>query len=203
MARACDERVRWDSTSLSVAGCIERVKTSFGSLRKKGMHPDHKSSVVDVINRYAFAVDTQRWELFDQIFTADVEADFGPGIHWRDLVSLKRDFIAIHSPFKSTQHVTTNHVIDVKGDTAHCVSYVHGHFFREVPGGNMFESGGWYDDRLALTDAGWRISHRTCRMTWWGGNPKVLETMQGVKVEHALNSLREEAEGGRILFLKG
>jgi hypothetical protein len=65
----------------------------------------------------------------------------------------------------------------------------------------MFESTGWYDDRLVRTDQGWRIAQRVCRMVWWGGNPRVLETVEGVKVEHALNSLRSEARAGRLEYL--
>jgi hypothetical protein len=62
----------------------------------------------------------------------------------------------------------------------------------------MFESTGWYDDRLIKTKGGWRIDNRVCRMQWWGGNPAVLETMPGVKVEHVLNSLRAQAHAGSI-----
>jgi hypothetical protein len=29
-----------------------------------------------VVNLYGFAVDTQAWDLFDQVFTADVDADY-------------------------------------------------------------------------------------------------------------------------------
>ena len=110
--------------------------------------------------------------------------------------------MTIHAPFDATQHVTTNHNVTVQGDTAHCLSYVHGRFIRQVPGGNMFESTGWYDDRLVRTEGGWRIAHRVCRMVWWGGNPRVLETMEGIKVEHTLNSLCDEARAGRLSYLR-
>jgi SnoaL-like domain len=43
-------------------------------------------SIMSIINPYGLAVDTQRCELFDRIFTDDVDADFGtsPG---RDLAN--------------------------------------------------------------------------------------------------------------------
>lgn len=157
------------------------------------------SSIVAVLHLYALAVDTQRWALFDQTFTPDVQADFGGGAVWHDLATLKRDFEAIHAPFDATQHVTTNHNVNLQGDRAHCLSYVHGRFIRN---GSMFESTGWYDDRLVLTDGGWRIAERVCRMVWWGGDPRVLETTEGVTVEHKLSSLRTEAHAGRLAFLR-
>jgi SnoaL-like domain len=41
-------------------------------------------AIMSTINLYGLAVDTQRWELFDRIFSDDVDADFGTS-HWRDL----------------------------------------------------------------------------------------------------------------------
>ena len=166
------------------------------------MSNEDVNDAIGIINRYALAVDTLRWDLFDDVFTHDVEADFGGGAHWHDLASLKRDFDIIHSPFDATQHTITNHQVAVNGDRAHALSYVHGRFIRKLPeGGNMFESSGWYDDRLVRTAAGWRIKDRVCRMIWWGGNPRVLETMPGVTVEPSLTALRAEAAAGRIRFL--
>ena len=109
----------------------------------------------------------------------------------------------IHAPFHATQHATRGHHVAGEGDRATCLSYVLGRFIREVPGGdNMFESAGWYDDELVRTDGGWRISRRICRMVWWGGNPAVLETAPGVKVEHVLDSLCAEAKAGRVGHLR-
>lgn len=157
------------------------------------------TDIGNVINLYPVAVDTQQWQLFDRVFTADASADFGGAAVWQGLEAIKQAFAAIHEPFTATQHVTTNHQVAVEGDAATCLSYVHGRFIRPVPqGGSMFESSGWYDDRLVRTGQGWRIRHRACRMLWWGGNPAVLETMPGVKVEQVLDSLRAEAQAGNI-----
>ena len=62
----------------------------------------------------------------------------------------------------------------------------------------MFESAGWYDDSLVTVSRGWRIKKRVCRMQWWGGNPAVLETVPGIKVEQVVNSLRSEAGARNI-----
>ena len=166
------------------------------------MRSDDVIEIIQVVNLYAIAVDTRRWELFDQVFTADAQTDFGGGARWQDRAQLKRDFAFVHEPFDATLHVTTNHQVVVRDDAANCISYVHGRFIRQVPGGNMFESGGWYDDRLVRTPAGWRISHRVCRMVWAGGNPVVLQTMPGVTGEQQLDSLSREAAAGTIAYLQ-
>lgn len=163
------------------------------------MAAEDLAEIVNLVNFYAIAVDSQQWHLFDRIFTEDIDADFGGPAVWRGLASLKQAFAAIHAPFASTQHATRGHHVAVDGETATCLSYVHGRFIRDMPeGGNMFESIGWYDDTLVRTAAGWRIARRGCRTQWWGGNPAVLQTAPGANVEHVLNSLRTEVQAGRI-----
>lgn len=157
------------------------------------------AAIGNVINLYPVAVDTQSWALFDHVFTEDVHCDFGDPAVWNNRASLKQAFDMIHAPFAATQHATRGHHVMVKGDGATCLSYVLGRFIREMPeGGNMFESAGWYDDALVRTPVGWRISRRVCRMLWWGGNPKVLQTSPDVPVEPMLASLVAEAKAGRL-----
>lgn len=166
------------------------------------MSSDDAITIANVVNLYALAVDTLQWELFDRVFTADAKVDFGGPAKWQDLSSLKRDFAAIHSPFRATQHTTSNHQAAIDGDRAHAMTYVHGRFIREVPGGgDMFESCGWYDDKLVHTPSGWRIAERVSRTIWSGGNPRVLETMPGVTVEQQLTSLGGEAASRNIAYL--
>lgn len=167
------------------------------------MASDDISAIVNLVNLYAVAVDTQEWRLLDRIFTEDATTDFGGGAAFAGLPTIKQAFAAIHEPFGATQHVTTNHQVVIDGSEASCLSYVHGRFIRDVgDGGNMFESTGWYDDKLVRTAGGWRIALRNCRTVWWGGNPAVLQTTPDVHVETALNSLRAEARAGRLGHLE-
>jgi hypothetical protein len=166
------------------------------------MHSEDVVAIINVINLYPVAVDTLSWDLFDEIFTADVQTNFGGAAAWSDLASLKRDFETVHRPFAATLHVTTNHQVVVNADRANCISYVHGRFIRHVQeGGNMFESVGWYDDLLLRTAAGWRIKTRSCRTVWSGGNPAVLQTVPGITGEQRLDSLSREAAAGNIAHL--
>ncbi len=160
------------------------------------------AQITNVINLYALAVDTHSWELFDDVFTADIAIDFGGPAAWQDRDSLKAAFAAIHDPFRSTQHFTSNHQIKVIGDTATAISYVRGMFMRSMPeGGDLFDSTGWYDDTLIRTPHGWRIKRRSSRMSWWGGNPKVLETAPGAGTPSVMASLAQEADNDAIQHL--
>jgi SnoaL-like domain len=160
-------------------------------------------AIIGIINLYGFAVDTQRWDLFDRIFTADVEADFSESAHWHDLQKFKADFAVFHDPFDSTQHAMNNHLVNLAGDSAQAFAYGTWRLIRRgVEGGDFWEGTGWYDDTLVRTVAGWRIRHRVCRVVWWGGNPIVQEAIPGVKFDLHSVALRSEGAAGRVNYLE-
>ncbi len=164
---------------------------------------DDVVGVIGTLNLYAFATDSQRWDLFDRIFTEDVLADFGEGIVWTDRASFKTAFEAIHKPFDVTQHATTNHVVTVNGDTANAVCYVHARMVRRgLAGGEFFETTGWYDDVLVRTPDGWRIKHRVSRSNWYGGNLNVLMTEGNTLEGMPLLTTRQHADAGKLMFYK-
>jgi hypothetical protein len=159
-------------------------------------------SIIQLVNLYGFAVDTQRWELFDRIFTADVDADYGETSHWRDLASFKSDFAVFHDPFDSTQHIMSNHLVQVEGDKAQAFTHGTWRLVRNKADGTpLWDGSGWYDDDLVRTAEGWRIKRRTCRIVWWTGNPLVNETIEGVKFAMKSTVLRREGEAGRVRFM--
>lgn len=159
-------------------------------------------SIVQLINLYGLAMDTQRWDLFDRIFTPDVEADFGEPARWRGLAAFKADFAAFHAPFDSTQHIMTNHLVSVAGETAQALTYGSWRLIRKgVEGGELWEGTGWYDDDLVRRGGRWLIKRRTCRVLWWGGNPRVQETAPGIEFNLRPSALRAEGLAGRLRFL--
>ncbi|OBG37986.1 hypothetical protein A5672_16920 [Mycobacterium alsense] len=156
-------------------------------------------AITQLVNLYGLAVDSRRWHLFDTVFAADVVADYGAASRWTDLERFKADFAAYHDPFDSTQHTMSTHVVHVDGDRAH--SFCNGAWRllrKAADGGALWDGTGWYDDAWLRTPGGWRITRRTCRTTWWTGNPAVNETNPGVKFDLTTSVLRREADAGRI-----
>ncbi|MEV0360649.1 nuclear transport factor 2 family protein [Nocardia sp. NPDC050697] len=160
---------------------------------------DDVVAITQLINLYGLAVDTQRWELFEGIFTTDVDADYGEASHWTDLAQFTSDFAAFHDPFDSTQHTMSTHVVRVDGDRAR--SFCNGTWRlirKAVDGSPLWDGSGWYDDRWVRTAEGWRLRHRICRITWWTGDPFVQKTIPGVEFVLTTTVLRREAEAGRV-----
>jgi hypothetical protein len=159
-------------------------------------------AITGLVNLYGFAVDSRHWDLFDRIFTTGVDADFSGSAHWTDLTTFKSDFANFHAPFDSTQHTMSTHVIHVDGDRAHGFCNGGWRLVRKAVDGNpLWDGTGWYDDELVRTREGWRIAQRTCRITWWTGNPVVNETIPAVKFDLATTALCRDAEAGRVGFL--
>ncbi len=156
-------------------------------------------AITALVNLYGLAVDSQRWRLFDSIFTTDVHADYGASSQWTDLETFKSDFAAFHDRFDSTQHTMSTLVVAVDGDRAHSFCNGGWRLVRKAADGNpLWDGTGWYDDTPLRTPGGWRIARRVCRITWWTGNPFVNETIPGVKFELRTTALRREADAGRV-----
>ena len=167
------------------------------------MITDNMYLIQRIINLYGVAVDSQNWSLFDEIFTPDIDALYNENARWSDRATIKSDFEAYHDLFDGTQHMMSNHVIDVDGDTAQALTYAHWRLIRKgLPGGEFWEGNGWYDDTLVRTPNGWRINRRVCKIIWWGGNPLVNETTPGVKFDLPLTSLRSEAAAGAVAYFR-
>ncbi len=165
---------------------------------------DDKAAIIEVLNLYAFALDTRRWDLFDRVFSEDVVAEFGPaGAGWKGLQEFKRSFAEFHDTLDSHQHTIMGHLVEVDGDRAHAFSYGNWLLIRHAAeGGSSWLGTGWYDDELVRTDAGWRIQHRVCRLQSWSGNPLVPEPNGEHDPDMNLKVLHEFAEAGDIAFLK-
>jgi len=168
------------------------------------MSLDDTIAIQRTINLYSLAMDTHRWDLFDEIFTEDVIAEYNENTKWTDRASFKRDFATNYTvPPDSVQHTMNNVVVDVYGDTAYAVTYGHWRVVRDkIPGGSFWEGQGWYDDTIVRTPEGWRIKHRICKIIWWGGNPRLNRSEHSVAFDLPVTSLRAAADASGVSYLK-
>lgn len=135
-----------------------------------------RQAIGDTVIRYATGIDMRDWEAYRSCFTDEVEIDFTSFGGGEPRVMRADDWVAGVraglSGFAATQHISANHVIDVAGDEATCVSYMQAqHFLPNDRGDATLTLGGYY----TRTPDGWRI--RRCRLTvtWTTGNRHVFE----------------------------
>ena len=129
-----------------------------------------------LLTRYATALDEKDWELLATCFLPEAVAIYG------EVIGRMEGFQAILGACRATlekldssQHIVTNHEIEIDGDTAKARCYVHAqHTKSGTAGGDNFVIGGIYIDEIVRTADGWRIRQRELKMLWQEGNQAVL-----------------------------
>jgi hypothetical protein len=125
---------------------------------------DDVVAIIQVVNRYALAVDAQDWVSFRRLFVPDVTAIYEGSRTWTDLDTWVDDFTQIHKQYDATQHLISNHVVDVDGDSARAISYGHIQYFISDEG--LREIYNYYDDDFVRVDGEWKLSRLRCRTLW-------------------------------------
>lgn len=142
-----------------------------------------RAALSDVLHNYAAGVDMRDWVLFRSCFTEDLEADFTgvlPGNVCRGadkwVVAAQR----LIAPLTATQHIISNHVHAIDGDTARSRSYLQAqHMLLEADGSERhYLLGGYYQYDMVRTSEGWKIKKYSLTKTWSSGDPSVLVPVQ-------------------------
>lgn len=118
-----------------------------------------KDEIRELLARYCFALDADRFEEMAALFTPDGvwETAFGTGTGRDGIVAQARSIAT--GPRLRRAHLTTNIVIDLDGDTATARSnWV---VIQNTAAGPAIGSGGAYADRLVKVDGRWFFKHRT------------------------------------------
>jgi len=111
--------------------------------------------LVELLHRYAWAIDSGDWDLLAQVFTEDAEADFSSMGEYVEGESTTRGRAAIAAwlrralaPFPGVLHFMSNQLVEVQGDRARTLAYMH---VLHMP------MGGIYHGEALRTREGWRL----------------------------------------------
>lgn len=168
------------------------------------MSEHDKAEIREVLNLYAFALDSHQFQLFDLVFTEDVRAEFGPaGNIWHGLDNLKRTFDMFHVTLTNHQHQMMGQIVYVDGDRANAFTYGNWLLIRDgAEGGAQWLGTGWYDDELVRTLHGWRVKDRICKLVSWTGNPMVPSPVPEHHPDMNTNVLSDACTAGKIRFFE-
>lgn len=125
----------------------------------------------DLLTRYASAIDAREWDMLDSVFVADAELDYRSAGGLQGAYPQIKAWLAEVLPmFTWTQHLVLNRAVDL--DPTGVGGRSRSGFLnpnRLTVGDKpwLFTVGGYYDDRLARTDEGWRITSRLEVTLWW------------------------------------
>lgn len=125
--------------------------------------PEDHLAVSNVLLRYATAIDTRDWSLFESCFTADCRADYGEVGSWSSRYEFTEFMRQVHSMCGHSLHRITNCVVSGADKPVKTRSYVDA-IVMLPDNENGTRAAGFYDDEVVLTDDGWRIARRTYTM---------------------------------------
>ena len=124
-----------------------------------------RQEVVEALIRYATAIDTKDWGLLRTCFADDATSDYGDIGSWRDAGGLVEFMEEAHAGMGPTQHLLSNFQVEVDGDRASSVTYVHSVTVLASHPDDWIDTIGIYEDRLRRGPDGWLIANRTFRRT--------------------------------------
>jgi hypothetical protein len=140
-----------------------------------------RAAIADIMYTYAKAIDSKDFALLQDVFAADLRADFrsfgvkdiydGPVAGW--IGSIRAGIAGMDA----TQHMLSNHLYEITeaGDRATGTTYLRAiHVCHNDWGDDHYTIGGHYDVDLARGPAGWRITSYKLTVTWNQGNRQVL-----------------------------
>ena len=138
-----------------------------------------RMAIGDVLTRYTRAIDTKNIDWLDDVFTPDADIDYSSSGGIAGKYPEVKDWLAkALAPFAVFQHFIGNTSYEIDGDRASTRSYfVNPMLFKNPDGSDhIFTVYGYYVDRLARTDAGWRIERRVEEQALLEGTlPKALQ----------------------------
>ena len=118
----------------------------------------------DLLTVYAAAVDARDWDRLRTVFTEDAVLDYSVFDGPRGTVDQAVEWLSkTLARVQMTQHLITNVLIQLGGDTAEVTSTV---FNPLGTDSDVILVGGSYRDRLEHTPRGWLIAERTANFTW-------------------------------------
>lgn len=133
-----------------------------------------REDIIDLAVRYTWALDTKNVEGLRDVFTPDATAMLR-GVECNGVDAIIARIGGAVLRLDRTQHLVGNHQVTVDGDTGtHRCHLQSQHVLSGTEGGDNYIVGGYYEDRVVRTPAGWRISHRLMQQTWTEGNPAVV-----------------------------
>lgn len=129
---------------------------------------EDRAEIEQLMYRYAWMVDERKWDLIDQVFTADATIDYAStggkaGPARETLAWLDRAL----APWPINLHTITNIAPEIAGDQATCRCCFVAPMGRPHEGGGQetITNAGYYFDKLVKTREGWRIQERVCKQT--------------------------------------
>ena len=139
----------------------------------------NRLKIIELINQFGMRIDLRDWTRFRSLFAESVEFDYSSigevaGVLKPDEIAdtAKQDL----GGFQTTQHVITNHIVELSDNEATCYAHVRAqHFLPNDRFDPMLEIGGYYHAKLILVESEWKIQGWKFNILWSVGSLELFE----------------------------
>ncbi|MEM7596034.1 MAG: nuclear transport factor 2 family protein [Cyanobacteria bacterium P01_A01_bin.83] len=146
--------------------------------------PD-KIEIIELINRFGMSIDLRDWSSFRSLFVEQVKFDYSSigevaGILSADDIAdtARQDL----GGFQATQHLITNHLIEIENNTANAHAHVRAiHFLPNKAKDPVLEMGGYYSAGFTLINSHWKIKSWKFDLLWSSGDLELFELAKQIE----------------------
>ncbi|MGV9880225.1 nuclear transport factor 2 family protein [Streptomyces sp. NPDC003006] len=148
-----------------------------------------QASIIETCTLSAWMADRWDWAAFQEIFAEEVDLDY-TSLNGGEPLRLPRESVVngwstVLTGLDATQHLVSNHLVTLHGDTAECTASVLAtHILANEQGEPTWTVGGHYHYRLVRTAEGWRISGLKMTADWTTGNRNIMVLAVQNQPEH-------------------
>ena len=135
-----------------------------------------RNDFVEITQRryeYAMGIDSRDFGLLRSVFTENITMNFEDYNGQPESKLRADDWVESCKPLflglDSTQHIMSNPIVTVEGDTAFCKMQMQAFHFYENRRQEEFSIGGYYEDKLVHNGSKWLISAVTLNIFWTRG----------------------------------
>ncbi len=118
-----------------------------------------RAAITDLIEAYAYSVDTRDWALHRSIFTPDYELNSDGTFKKQTAEQRVKNLAVFFKQFEATQHLMLPLTVEITGDSAYVTASLHARHFHSdgTPGKNTLLFG-QYEFWFKRTADGWLIA---------------------------------------------
>jgi hypothetical protein len=145
---------------------------------------EDRLAIIEVCTRMAWHADHREWDRLKTIFADKVVLDY-TSLNGGEPATLTPEQIVgawsgVLGGFDATQHLVTNHLVTVDGDTAVCTaSFQATHRLANPFGSPLWTLGGAYRFDLLRAGDSWKISGVVMTAAWADGNKELMALAAG------------------------
>ncbi|MEU8138068.1 nuclear transport factor 2 family protein [Streptodolium elevatio] len=140
---------------------------------------EDRLAVVETCTGMAWHADRRAWDRLREVFAPKVRLDY-TSLNGGEPAELAADDVVagwsqVLGAYDATQHLITNHLVDVDGDTAVCTAAFQAtHRLANPFGAPLWTLGGNYRFDLARSEGRWQITGVVMTVTWADGNKDLV-----------------------------